>query len=224
MRDTSSLASPLPAQLPGVQSPTRAPFPQDAVCPKVETTPTLAQTITPNSLSTSHSRLAQSQLQTYLPTSVSGAYTALLTPDVLLALPGSAPDALPCVRPSREAPPSRFLKPVFIGRWPHFCLSIGCTGINIACLLQSHSLVPLSVYTLVANGRRRKRSRPSSSLVKKGCCPQPPLVEKVTRGRSHSRHLASNTAPTTRDGRALPSPGILVSGLSLDVKGGKKEV
>lgn len=76
----------------------------------------------------------------------------------------------------------------------------------------------------VANGRRRKRSRPSSSLVKKGCCPQPPLVEKVKRGRSHSRHLASNTAPTTRDGRALPSPGILVSGLSLDVKGGKKEV
>lgn len=152
MRDTSSLASPLPAQLPGVQSPTRAPFPQDAVCPKVETTPTLAQTITPNSLSTSHSRLAQSQLQTYLPTSVSGAYTALLTPDVLLALPGSAPDALPCARPSREAPPSRFLKPVFIGRWPHFCLSIGCTGINIACLLQSHSLVPLSVYTLSPTG------------------------------------------------------------------------
>lgn len=161
MRGTSSRASPLPAQFSRVQSRSRAPLPEDAVCSTTETIPTLAQTITANPLSISHSRLTQSLFQTYPLTRLLGAYTALPAPDVLLTLPASAPDSLPESRPlGGSSAPAFRLRPVLIGPWPHLYLPIGLTCVNSGRLLHSHSPMPLSIKTLAANRRRSKRSPP----------------------------------------------------------------
>lgn len=188
-RGTSS-SLPFPAQLSGVQSQSKGLFSQGAVCPKTDTTPIVLETTAAGPPPFRSSPPASAILVSHVPS-----YPPLWSPQSSLNT-GYASDS-PRVRfrlftpspPLQGSPaPKLLLEPVLIGRWLHFCHFFGRTRKNFSRLLQSHSLMSLSIKSLAPIGVVEKVSSFFPPTVRKEASPKPPLVEKVKKGRPHPRH------------------------------------